>query len=212
MVYELNKMSSIEFSKNTAGDFEFQDSKDPHNGVSSGITARLGISRSCEQKCDYVPPPLSTYLLLVIKFEFLKSTKFLQNILKFTVHDSSAVTVPGYQAFWMDTWDKLTSEYQQLIGQFPVTDARLKQLFKVTCVIEKIARYTPASVGESEQWSSNVSTAVENRQDYCKVLTERTLFSVLYGMCTVALHELKAVLKASTPASQSKTPTSAATQ
>jgi hypothetical protein len=30
--------------------------------------ARLGISRFCEQKCDYVPPPLSTYLLLMITY------------------------------------------------------------------------------------------------------------------------------------------------
>jgi hypothetical protein len=37
-------------------------------------------------------------------------------------------------------------------------------------------------------------------------------FSALYGMYTVALHELKAVLKANTPAGQSKTPKSAAIQ
>jgi hypothetical protein len=45
-----------------------------------------------------------------------------------------------------------------------------------------------------------------------KVLNWKNLFSALYGTYTVALHELKAVLKASTQAGQSKTPKSAATQ
>jgi hypothetical protein len=75
-----------------------------------------------------------------------------------------------------------------------------------------MARYTPASVGESEQWSSIVSTAEENRQNFCKVLNGKNLFSALYGTYTVALHELKAVRKATAPAGQSKTPKSAATQ
>jgi hypothetical protein len=52
----------------------------------------------------------------------------------------------------------------------------------------------------------------ENRQNFCKVLNRNNLFSALYGTNTVALDELKAVMKASTPAGQSKTPKSAATQ
>jgi hypothetical protein len=75
-----------------------------------------------------------------------------------------------------------------------------------------MARYTPASVGESEQCSSIVSTAEENRQNFCQVLNGKNLFSALYVTYTVALDELKAVLKKSTPAGQSKTPRSAATQ
>jgi hypothetical protein len=58
------------------------------------------------------------------------------------------IPVSVYQAFWMDTYRKLKSEYQQLIGQFPDANAQLKQLFKVICDIEEMARYTPASVGE----------------------------------------------------------------
>jgi hypothetical protein len=65
--------------------------------VSSCITARLGISRSCEQKFDYVPPPFSTSLFLLIKFEFLKSTKFYKIILKLMVYDSSAVTNQAFR-------------------------------------------------------------------------------------------------------------------
>jgi hypothetical protein len=43
-------------------------------------------------------------------------------------------------------------------------------------------------------------------------LNGKNLFSALCGKYTVALHELKAVLQASAPAGQSKTPKSAATQ
>jgi hypothetical protein len=116
------------------------------------------------------------------------------------------IPLPGYQVFLMDTCKKLKSEYQQLIGQFPDADAQLKQLFKVICDIEEMTRYTPPSVGESGQWSSIVSTADENRQIFCKALTGKTVFSALYCTYTVALHELKAVLKANTPEGQSKTP------
>jgi hypothetical protein len=80
------------------------------------------------------------------------------------------------------------------------------------CDIEDVAGYTPASVGESDQWSSIVNTADKNRQNFCKALTGKTLFSALYGTYTVALQELKAVLKASDPAGQSQTPKSSATQ
>jgi hypothetical protein len=119
----------------------------------------------------------------------------------------SDIPVQGYKALGME----LKSEYLKLIGQFPYADAQMKQLFKVIRDIEEMARYTSASVGESEQWSSIVNTAEENRQNFCKVLNGKNLFSALYGTYTVALHELKAVLKASTPAGQSKTPKSAAT-
>jgi hypothetical protein len=122
------------------------------------------------------------------------------------------ITVPRYQAFWMDTCKKLKSEYQQLIGQFPDADAQLKQHFKVICDMEEMARYTPALVGESEQWSSIVSTGEKNRQNFFKILTGKTLFSAPYCTYTVALHELKAVVKANIPTGQSKTPKSAATQ
>jgi hypothetical protein len=61
------------------------------------------------------------------------------------------IPVPGYQAFWTDTYNKLKSEYQQLIGQFPDADAQWKQLFKVVCDIKEMERYTPATMGESEQ-------------------------------------------------------------
>jgi hypothetical protein len=61
------------------------------------------------------------------------------------------IPVPGYQAFWTGTCSKIKTEYQQQIGQFPDADAQLHQVLKVIRDIEEMARYTPASVGESEQ-------------------------------------------------------------
>jgi hypothetical protein len=99
------------------------------------------------------------------------------------------ISVLGYQAFWTDKRRTLKSEYQRLIGQFPDADTQLKQLFNILCDIEDVAGYIPASVSGSEQWSSIVSTTEENRQNYCKALTGKTLFSALYGTYTVTLQD-----------------------
>jgi hypothetical protein len=99
-----------------------------------------------------------------------------------------------------------------LLGQFPDEDAQLKYLFKVVCDIEYVAAHTPGSVGESEQWSSIVNIAEENRQNFCTALNGKTLFSALYGTYTVALQDLKALLKASSPAGKSETTKCAASQ
>jgi hypothetical protein len=122
------------------------------------------------------------------------------------------IPVPGYQAFWIDQRKALTSEYKRLLNQSPDADAQLKLLFKVLCDIEDVAGYTPASVGDSDQWPSIVDTAEENRQNFCKALGEKTLYSVLYGTYTVALQELKALLKANTTADPTPTPKPASTQ
>jgi hypothetical protein len=50
-----------------------------------------------------------------------------------------------------------------LLGQFPDADAQLKQLLKVVCDIEDVAGHTPASVGESEQWSCTLNIAEEKQ-------------------------------------------------
>jgi hypothetical protein len=113
----------------------------------------------------------------------------------------------GHQAYWAEQRETLKSEYRQLLGQFPDADAdaQLKQLFKVLCDIENVAEYTPAPVGESEKWSSIVNVVEEKRQNFCKALTGKTLFTALYGTYTVALQELKTLLKVHAQAGQSKT-------
>jgi hypothetical protein len=83
----------------------------------------------------------------------------------------AAVPVPGYQAYWTDKRQTLKSEYQELVAQYPNADAQLKQLFKLLCDIEDVAGYTPASVGDSDQWSSIINKAEENQVNLCKALT-----------------------------------------
>jgi hypothetical protein len=115
------------------------------------------------------------------------------------------IPVPGYQEFCTAKRTTLKSEYRRLIKQFSDADAQVKQLFRVPCNIEDVARYTPASVGKSEQWSSIVNMVEENRQNFCKAMNGETLFSALCGTYTVVLQELKAVLKAKNSAGQSDT-------
>jgi hypothetical protein len=66
----------------------------------------------------------------------------------------------------------------------------------------RILRGTLAKVEESSEWTSVVKSA-ENRAKFCKALDGEPLFNALYGMYTVTLNELKAVLKVSAQASQS---------
>jgi hypothetical protein len=110
------------------------------------------------------------------------------------------IPVPGYQAFWTTARESIRSEFQRLVGQPPDAEEQLRQLYKILCDIEDVAGYTPASVGESEQWSSIVSTVEENRANFCKALSGKTLCSALYGTYKVTLNELKGLLKTSTAA------------
>jgi hypothetical protein len=79
-------------------------------------------------------------------------------------------------------------------------------VFKILRDIENMASYTPASVGESVEWTSIVNTAEGNRASYCKALIGNPLHRILYGPYTVSLYELKAVLKTGTPAGQTQSP------
>jgi hypothetical protein len=69
-------------------------------------------------------------------------------------------------------------------------------LLKIYCDIEYVASFTPATIGESAEWATIASTAEENRDNYCKALTGKILFSALYGTYTVALKDLKSLVKA----------------
>jgi hypothetical protein len=104
----------------------------------------------------------------------------------------AAALVPGYLAFW--------AEYKTLIGKYPDTNTQYLQLYSALCALEDVARYTPAAVGESAEWTAIVSAAEENRTNFCKALSGKTLFSALFGTYTVTLNDLKSVLKASNSA------------
>jgi hypothetical protein len=69
-------------------------------------------------------------------------------------------------------------------------------VYRALCAIEDVAGYTPAVVGESAKWTT-VSAAEENRANYCKALSGKTLLNALYGTYTVTLNDFKSILKAS---------------
>jgi hypothetical protein len=94
------------------------------------------------------------------------------------------IPVPGYQAFWTTARKTIKGEYQRLLAQQPDAEEQLRQLYKILCDIEDVAGRTPAAVGESEWWSSTVSTMEENRANFCKALSGKTLQCpvwLLYG-------------------------------
>jgi hypothetical protein len=73
------------------------------------------------------------------------------------------VPVQGYQKFWTGKRTSVKADYQLLVAKHSDAEVQLKQLFKILCGIEGIAGYTPASVGESVEWTSVVNTAEDNR-------------------------------------------------
>jgi hypothetical protein len=76
----------------------------------------------------------------------------------------------------------------------------VQQVYKVLSDTENLAGFTLAEVRESSEWTSTVNAAEENRANCCGVRDGKLLCTVLYGMYTVTLDELKAVLKISAQA------------
>jgi hypothetical protein len=69
--------------------------------------------------------------------------------------------------------------------------------------IEILAKCTSTKVGESSECTTIINSEEKNRAKFCKFLDGKPLFSVLCGMYTVTLKELKAVLKVSAQAGHS---------
>jgi hypothetical protein len=112
--------------------------------------------------------------------------------------ETAGVPVPGYQEFCAEKRASLQTEYQVLVRQYPDVDTQYGRLYKILCDIEDVAGYTPNVVGNSAEWTAIVSTVDTNRAIYCKALTGKTLFSVLYEIYTVISNELRSLMKAST--------------
>jgi hypothetical protein len=106
--------------------------------------------------------------------------------------------VKAYKQFWTDKRLSLNTKYNDLASTYPDAAPSIKQILKVLCDIEKLANCTPISVGESKEWADVISLAEDNREDYFEVLKGKTLFSALYGLYTVTLHDLKKIKKDST--------------
>jgi hypothetical protein len=103
--------------------------------------------------------------------------------------------VPGYQAFCADKLASLEAEYKTLVGNYPDADTQYWQLYSTLCAIEDVAGYAPAVVGESAEWTAVVSAAEENRANYCKALSGKTLLSAMYSTYSVTPTDLKSILK-----------------
>jgi hypothetical protein len=110
----------------------------------------------------------------------------------------AGVPVPAYKRFWTDKRLSLNTQYKDIANTYPDATPTIQQLLKVLCDIENLANSTPISVGERKEWDAIISSAEDNREDYCKVLKGETPFSALYGIYTMPLHDLKKVLKDST--------------
>jgi hypothetical protein len=111
----------------------------------------------------------------------------------------AGVPVPGYQAFWAKNRATLQAEYKEIKKQYPDAETQYRRLFDILCDIEDVASFTPAAVRESAEWAAD-----DNRINYCKAFSGKTLFRALYGNYTVTLNELKSLAKAST--SRTKNP------
>jgi hypothetical protein len=96
----------------------------------------------------------------------------------------------------------LTSQCHDITNKYPEAASVVKQVYKVLSDIEILAKRTPAKVGESSEWTSIMSSAEENRANFSKIQKGKPLFSALYGICTLTLNELKAVLKVNAQARQ----------
>jgi hypothetical protein len=68
--------------------------------------------------------------------------------------------------------------------------------------IEILAKCTRARVVESSQWTTIVNSAEDNSAKFCIFLDGKPLYSILYGMYTITLNKLQAVLKVNTLAGQ----------
>jgi hypothetical protein len=105
--------------------------------------------------------------------------------------------VPGYHQYWTDMRASLKTAHKELLKSHPDATASMEQLFKVLCDIEDVASFTPAKVGESEEWAAIVRSAEDNRESFCQALKGKPLFNALHGTYTVSLHAMKTLLKAS---------------
>jgi hypothetical protein len=105
--------------------------------------------------------------------------------------------VPDFEQHWIYVYNSLQSEYSDIVTQYPDAEDAIKQVGKVLSDIVSLAGCTPSEVGESMKWQDIVSATTEDRLSYCKPLKGKQLFKALYGLYTITLGELRAVLQSS---------------
>jgi hypothetical protein len=89
------------------------------------------------------------------------------------------VPVPVFRKYWTKKRESLNSPCHAITKKYPEVGFVVQQVHKVLNEIETLARCTPASVGESPEWSTIVNSAEENRANFWKGLVGKPLFSAL---------------------------------
>jgi hypothetical protein len=104
----------------------------------------------------------------------------------------------------MDKRPSFKNGFQSIVDKYPDATPAMKFLFKILCTIEDLAGFTPAPVGQREEYAVIISSAEESCENSCKSFNGKTLFSALYGTYTVTVNELKAVMKSKHQTGQPK--------
>jgi hypothetical protein len=91
------------------------------------------------------------------------------------------VTEPGFRKYWREKLSSLKSQCHDITNKY-LEAASVVQGYRVLSDIEILAKCTSAKVGESSEWTSIVSSAEENRANFCKIREGKPLFSALYSI------------------------------
>jgi hypothetical protein len=97
----------------------------------------------------------------------------------------------------------MKSQCHDITYKYPEEDSIVQQVYKMLSDIEILAKCIPAEVEESSGWTTIVNSTEEDRENFCKILNGKLLFSALYGIYSLTFNELKTVLKVSAQAGQS---------
>jgi hypothetical protein len=88
------------------------------------------------------------------------------------------VTEPELRKYWRQKLSSLKYQCHDITYKYPEA-ASVGKVYKFLSDIEILAKCTPAKVGESSEWTSIVSSAEDNRANFCKILEGKPHFSAL---------------------------------
>jgi len=119
------------------------------------------------------------------------------NFDKLRIVDRTTNRVLGlvYEEHWHNELKSLRKEYKELIKQHLDARDTIQKVHNILNDIVRLAGYTPRKIGKNEAWDCVVSRTEADKMSLCRVLDGKSLFSALYGVYSLNLAELKAVLQ-----------------
>jgi hypothetical protein len=111
-----------------------------------------------------------------------------------------------YEEYWKTEFEALSIESKTLTTESPDATEVIQSVLTTLSNIVSLASCTPAKVGESEEWTSIVNAAQEDRAKLCEALHGKRVFSALYGVYCLTLNNLKKVLQKSAGRGTNKPP------